>query len=469
METKHSNLKGQKTHFPRKLAWKIVLAVCIFMVLLSLIVYQLIKLSMSKTVSTHFTGIMLMLLVAIGLAVVFLACINIIQRQTNPLVAIESELDIARRIQMSIIPKIYPQRKDIDIYGYMQPAKDVGGDLFDFFIRDERLFFSIGDVSGKGVSAALPMATMCTAFRLLAESEPRLERIVGRINDSMTCDKDSDFFVTLFVGVLDLTTGKLTYCNAGHKCPYIDGKPLPIKRNLPVGAMPAWQFTAQETVLESGSMLFAYTDGLSEAENAENQFFGEERMKRLLQMTPGEPQSLIERMLQAVHDFAGDTAQSDDLAMLAIRYNGASSNKPSWSITLPCDTSQTDRLAEWMEQVDKKAGLDDKSAMKLTVAVEEAVVNVISYAYPSGTEGYVKIDAVVDNEKITLTISDEGLPFDPTTVVPADTNLDANERPIGGLGIHMIRLYTDSMTYERLDNRNVLTLTKRIQHNNKKA
>ena len=299
------------------------------MVLLSLIVYQLIKLSMSKMGPTHFSGIVLMLLVAIALATVFLVCINIIQRQTNPLVAIESELDIARRIQMSIIPKIYPQRQDIDIYGYMQPARNVGGDLFDFFIRDEQLFFSIGDVSGKGVSAALPMATMCTAFRLLAESEPKLERIVSRINASMTCDKDSDFFVTLFVGVLDLTTGRLTYCNAGHKCPYVNGKPLPIECNLPVGAMPDSQFTAQETVLEPGSMLFVYTDGLTEAENAANQFFGEERMERLLQTVSGEPQTLIEHMLQAVHDFAGDTSQSDDLAMLAIRYNGASVNNRS--------------------------------------------------------------------------------------------------------------------------------------------
>ena len=436
------------------------------MVLLSLIVFHLIKLSMSRTEPAHLTGIVLMVLVAIGLAAVFLVCINIIQRQTNPLVAIESELDIARRIQTSIIPKIYPQRKDISVYGYMQPAKNVGGDLFDFFILNGRLFFSIGDVSGKGVSAALPMATMCTAFRLLAESEHRLERIVSRLNDSMSYNKNSYFFVTLFAGILDLSTGRLTYCNAGHKRPYIDGQPLPVKRNLPVGAIPHWQFTVQETVLEPGSMLFAYTDGLTEAEDAAHQFFGEERMKRMLQSVAGEPQTLVERMLQAVHDFAGDTAQSDDLAMLAIRFNGASVNSSSWSITLPCDTSQTERLGEWMEQVNRKAGLDAKSAMKLTMAVEEAVVNVMSYAYPTGTEGYVKMDAVVDNERITVTISDEGVPFDPTTVVPANTSLDADERPIGGLGIHMMRLYTDSMAYERLDNRNVLTLTKIIQHNN---
>ena len=143
---------------------------------------------------------------------------------TKDMVAVESELNIARNIQMSIIPKMPLQRKDIDIYGYMQPAKDVGGDFFDFFIRDERLFFSIGDVSGKGVSAALPMATTCTAFRLLAESESKLERIVSRINDSMTLEKEPDFFVTLFVGALDLATGRLTYCNAGHKCPYVNGR-----------------------------------------------------------------------------------------------------------------------------------------------------------------------------------------------------------------------------------------------------
>ena len=148
-------------------------------------------------------------------------------------------------------------------------------------------------------------------------------------------------------------------------------------------------------------------------------------------------------------------------AMLPIHYNGGSADSLSQSITLPCDISQTKRLAEWMELVNKKAGLSAQYAMKLTMAVEEAVVNVMNYAYPAGTEGYVKIDATVTNELITLTISDEGQPFDPTTVKPADTSLDASQRPIGGLGIHLIRLYTDSMTYERIGNRNVLTLTKR--------
>ena len=237
--------------------------------------------------------------------------------------AIESELSLARNLQKSMVPSVFPDREGLDMYASMTPAREVGGDLYDFVLRDNSLYFCIGDVAGKGVPAALVMTTFCGAFRLLTDSESDPVRIVSRINDKLSRNTHMTIFVTFFVGVLDLDTGHLRYCNAGHKAPLVDGQPLPVHSNLPVGAMPDWEFKAQETDLAPGSTLFLYTDGLDEAENAQGQMFGKKRILELMQTSSKEPRALIESMTQAVAVFVGDTEQSDDLTMLCIRLNKA--------------------------------------------------------------------------------------------------------------------------------------------------
>ena len=234
--------------------------------------------------------------------------------------AIESELSIARRIQMSMLRTDIPERPDLAIHAMLTPAKAVGGDLYDFFLRDNSLYFCIGDVSGKGVPAALVMTTVCGAFRLLAESESEPMRIVSRMNEMMNRDSSMTIFVTFFAGVLDLDTGHLRYCNAGHIAPLVNGQPLPVHSNLPIGAMPDWEFIAQETDLAPGSTLFLYTDGLDEAEDAGYRLFGKKRIVEVMQTASQQPCALIERMTQAVADFVGDTEQSDDLTMLAMQW-----------------------------------------------------------------------------------------------------------------------------------------------------
>lgn len=234
--------------------------------------------------------------------------------------AIESELSIARDIQNSMVPSAFPNREGLEVYASMTPAKAVGGDLYDFFLRDNSLYFCIGDVAGKGVPAALVMTTVCGAFRLLSESESEPVRIVSRMNDMMIRKNSMTVFVTFFAGVLDLDTGHLRYCNAGHKAPLVNRQPLPVHSNLPIGAMLDYEFEAQETDLAPGSTLFLYTDGLDEAEKAEYQMFGKKRIYEVMQTSSLQPHMLIERMTQAVADFVGDTEQSDDLTMLAIQW-----------------------------------------------------------------------------------------------------------------------------------------------------
>jgi len=244
--------------------------------------------------------------------------------------AIENELKVAHDIQMSMLPKTfppYPERDDVDIYGMLTPAKDVGGDLFDFYIRDEKLFFCIGDVSGKGVPASLVMAMTRSLFRNISlhVSEPNV--IVKGLNAAVADGNETNMFVTLFLGVLDLHTGVLQYCNAGHNSPLLIGgdvRTLECDSNLPIGVIDDWAFTLQEIQLESQAMIFLYTDGLNEAEDSLHAQFGEGRILGVaeVQVAEGsvEPSVIVSQMQEAVHRFVDNAEQSDDLTMLAIKY-----------------------------------------------------------------------------------------------------------------------------------------------------
>jgi sigma-B regulation protein RsbU (phosphoserine phosphatase) len=383
---------------------------------------------------------------------------------------IESELNIARDIQMSMLPKTFPpfpDRNDIEIYGKQKPAKEVGGDLYDFYIRDEKLFFCIGDVSGKGVPASLVMAVTRTLFRTISFKEALPERIMFGINNAMAGNNESNMFVTLFLGVLDLPTGRLRYSNAGHNAPMLIGQTiglLPCAANVPLGVQTDWKFSQQETTIDLNTCIFLYTDGLTEAENAANEQFMEERMIEVAKGMSHEPQQMIEQMFNAVHQFVGNAEQSDDLTMLAIQYTKPLEKdmKLQRSITLPNDIEKVPVLAEFVDEVCEIVGFDMSTTMGINLALEEAVVNVMSYAYQSGTTGNVNIEAIANETRLKFIISDWGTPFDPTAEKEVDTTLSAEERPIGGLGIHLVRQIMDSINYERIDGMNVLTLRKKL-------
>lgn len=244
---------------------------------------------------------------------------------------IGSELRIANGIQMGMLPKIfppYPDRDDMDIYGSLVPAKEVGGDLYDFYIRDEILFFCIGDVSGKGVPASLVMAVTRSLFRTVSAHEDNPSNIVMKLNEAMTEMNESCMFVTLFVGALDLSTGRLHYCNAGHCPPLLIGNELtllPVDTNIPVGFLAEWQYTSQQIMLPPQTSIFLYTDGLTEARNAEKEMFGKQRMNDVIRKAIEEgktaPEQTIRMMAEAKNRFVNGNEQSDDLTMLAIKYN----------------------------------------------------------------------------------------------------------------------------------------------------
>lgn len=390
---------------------------------------------------------------------------------------IGSELHIASEIQKGMLPKIfppYPDRNDIDIFGSLVPAKEVGGDLFDFYIRDEKLFFCIGDVSGKGVPASLVMAVTRAQFRTMSAHESSPDRIITAMNEAMSEMNEANMFVTFFIGVLDLPTGRMRFCNAGHNAPLLIGSgvgTLKCNSNIPLGIMQGWKFNMQETLIDCGTTIFLYTDGLTEAENTDHALFEESRMMDVAQkaLVDGthNPTNLINNMVEAVHNFVGNADQSDDLTMLAVQYTKPQKDeKFQRSLTLTNNVQDVPQLAAFVEGVCEETGFDASTAMQINLALEEAVVNIMNYAYPQGTFGNINIKAQANDVRLKFIITDSGSPFDPTVKEDADITLSAAERPIGGLGIFLVRQLMDSINYERIDGQNILTLRKKLPNIN---
>ena len=389
--------------------------------------------------------------------------------------SIDSDLRIASGIQMGMLPVKFPtrdDRDDVQLYASLTPAKEVGGDLFDFYFRDEKLFFCIGDVSGKGVPASLFMAVTRSTFRTVSAHESMPDRIVTTMNKTIADMNKNHMFVTLFVGVLDLPTGRLYYCNAGHDAPLLIGAgvgELPCDPNIPVGFRPKWKYSLQEAQIFTGTTIFLFTDGLTEAMDANKALFQMERVNdvanRALAKQHQEPRQLISLMTEVVHEFVGDAEQSDDLTMMAIQYIKQQSDvRMRKSIVLSNDTQEVPQLNAFVEEVCQTVGFSQPVMMQIKLAIEEAVVNVMKYAYPSGHRGEVTIEAASNDVRLKFTIIDSGKPFDPTVQSEVDTSLSAKQRKIGGLGIHIMRQNMDSINYERMGNLNVLTLRKKINH-----
>ena len=395
---------------------------------------------------------------------------------TSQKASIERDIRIASAIQKGMLPEKFPSktdRDDVQIYASLTPAKDVGGDLFDFYFRDEKLFFCIGDVAGKGVPASLFMAVTRAVFRTVSVRESMPDRIMATMNKIIAEMNKNSMFVTLFVGVLDLPTGHLYYCNAGHDAPLLIGAGvgmLPCDSNIPVGFKPSWKYTLQEAQVFTGTTIFLFTDGLTEAMDANQSQFQMERVtdvaSQALAKQHLEPQQLISEMTEAVHQFVGNAEQSDDLTMMAIQYIRQQRDvKLRKSLVLPNDTQEVPRLNDFVAEVCEAVGLDSIVAMQVKLAIEEAVVNVMKYAYPQGTRGDVTIEAVSNDMRLKFTIIDSGKPFDPTVLPEVDTTLPAKERRIGGLGIHIVRQFMDSINYERSGNLNILAIRKNLTDN----
>ena len=232
----------------------------------------------------------------------------------------ESELRVAHDIQMSMVPGQMPEYPGLDLYAMMQPAREVGGDLYDYFILDGKLFFSIGDVSGKGIPAAMVMTVSVNLFRTFAREGFSPAYVATRLNEALSRDNDSGMFCTMFLGILDLTTGTLDYCNAGHTPPLMDGEYLEMETNAPLGLWPDLEFVSERIDDVRGHTLFFYTDGITEAEDVAQIQYGEERLQQLLCPVSEESSwQTADRIVADVTRHVDGAEASDDITLMVIK------------------------------------------------------------------------------------------------------------------------------------------------------
>ncbi len=381
---------------------------------------------------------------------------------------IGAELNIAKTIQENSVPNIFPafpQRKDFDIYASMTPAKEVGGDFYNFFlVDDDHLAIVMADVSGKGIPAALFMMVTNILISDRTHMGGTPAEILTFVNDNICEHNRADMFVTVWLGLLEISTGKIIAANAGHDDPavYRKGGQFEIVKNkhgLVVGAMSGIKYKDFEIQLNKGDKIFLYTDGLPEATDKDEKMFTLDGMLEALNKYKDEkPQDILDGVNQCVNDFVGDAPQFDDLTMLCLELKEDEKVK---TITVDATTENLNTVNEFIDGILEANGCPMKTQMQIELAVEEIYVNIANYAYGDGV-GKAEISAECNNGNVTITFKDSGVPYNPLEKDDPDFSLSADEREIGGLGIFLTKKNMDSVSYEYKDGFNVLIMTKQI-------
>ena len=389
---------------------------------------------------------------------------------------IESELNLAAGIQNAMLPDSDSELAgcpSYDISGTMNPAREVGGDFYDYYyIDDDHLCMVIADVSGKGVPAALFMMVAMIVLAGNAKSGMSPAAVLEATNDAICKRNSEDMFVTVWMGVLELSTGKLTAANAGHEYPAIkhaDGsfELLREKHGLVIGAMEGTKYREYELALEPGSKVFVYTDGVPEATSVGNELFGTQRMLDALNEEPeAAPEVILRNVARAVEGFTKDTEQFDDLTMLCVEYKGA--DNPS-ELEVEAIIENLDPVQEFVTRRLEGVDCTNKTRIHLALAIEEVFVNIASYAYaPETGPARVRVEVEEEPLRATITFIDHGVPYDPLAKEDPDITATAESRQVGGLGVFMTKQLMDDVRYEYRDGCNILTITKGLDNQGKR-
>ncbi len=385
---------------------------------------------------------------------------------------ISTELSLATRIQAAFVPHLFPpfpDRPEFSLYATMDPAKEVGGDFYDFFLIDEdHLGLVMADVSGKGVPAALFMMASKIILQSCAMLGHSPAAILTKTNEAICSNNQEDMFVTVWLGILEISTGKLTAANAGHEYPVVkkaegDFQLLKDRHGFVIGGMSGVRYREHEIQMTPGTKLFLYTDGVPEATNDQNELFGTERMIAALNEDAGAaPENILKNVRRAVDDFVREAEQFDDLTMLCLEYKGPQ-EQPAKELTVDATVDNIAAVTDFVEGELDAVGCPVKARMQLDMVIDEIMANVAQYAYAPGT-GPVTVRFAFDEatRTVTLTFLDKGLPYDPRQKADPDVSLSAEDRPIGGLGIFLVKKAMDRMDYEYKFGQNVLTIQKRL-------
>ncbi len=384
---------------------------------------------------------------------------------------IGAELDVATHIQASMLPCIFPpfpNREEFDIFASMDPAKEVGGDFYDFFLVDDtHLAVVVADVSGKGVPAALFMVIGKTLIKDHTTPGKDLGEVFMEVNRLLCEGNAEEMFITAFEGVLDLETGELRFVNAGHETPFLcraggQYEPYRIRAGFVLAGMENTRYKMGSVMLQPGDKLFQYTDGVTEATNEENELYGSRRLADVLNRNAdAAPDVLIPAVKTDIDAFVGTSPQFDDITMLSLEFRKKMRLSNPDELTVAAVTENIPRVTAFVEERLEALGCPVKVRALMSVAVDELFGNIAHYAYDDVTgSATVRVRMEETLAAACVTFLDRGKPYDPLTKPDPDVTLSAEERPIGGLGIFMVKKTMDAMTYEYKDGQNIVTIKK---------
>jgi sigma-B regulation protein RsbU (phosphoserine phosphatase) len=379
---------------------------------------------------------------------------------------IGAELNVAASIQASMLPCIFPpfpERTEFDLYASMLPAKEVGGDFYDFYFVDkDNLAVVIADVSGKGVPAALFMVITKTLIKNCSFCRSP-KNVLESVNKKLCESNEADMFVTVFMGFYNIPSGKFVYVNAGHNPPltrkhgggydFLETEP-----GYVLGWMENAQYKEREITIEPGDVLYLYTDGVTEAMNGKDELFGEQRLVAALNANrdcpPGE---LLAAVKREVDNFADGTEQADDITMLALKVNSTAGDTVK-KLEIQASLENLNKALDFINTELEQRGCPRDIQGKIEIAVEEIFVNIVNYAYSPGVGGVVIFISVTD--KTVIRFEDTGRPYNPLEKSEPDFNKPLMERDIGGLGVFLVKKMMDKVEYNRVGNKNILVMTK---------
>lgn len=382
---------------------------------------------------------------------------------------IETELKIAKTIQESSLPNVfppYPERCEFDIYAFMETAHDVGGDFYDFFFIDEFHFvFLIADISGKGAPAALFMMSTKTMMENISHAGYSVDKIINTLNQEICKNNKQGLFVTIFCGILDTRDGIISYVNAGHNPPIIKTQKetyyLEAESNVILGAFDDVMYKKGEIKLNKDDAIILYTDGMTEATNSDKEFYGEEKL--LASVKNADFKNNLKRasfeVKNKLKSFTRESEVADDITFLALKYLGNDTKRRK--LILPPDIKYLNVLLNSFETILLRNRTEKSITEKVNIVIDEIFSNIVKYAQLKEEDDIISELKVGKNE-IILTFTDSGIPYDPLKHEDADIDLPLEERELGGLGILMVKNMSDEIRYKREDDRNILQIKFRI-------
>ena len=415
---------------------------------------------------------------SLGLTIIYLTSMalskrsyNLLQKEISVSQAkqqIETELNVAHEIQHNALPKELSNIKDVSILADLKPTKEVGGDLYNYFALDEsHVAIAIGDVSGKGVPAAMFMMKTITCLNAYCKLGRKPSEILTELNSNIHQGNESMMFVTCFLGILDTKTGIFEFCNAGHNKPII-GKDknfryLDCASGFVLGPLDTVPLKDETIQLEKGEYIFLYTDGITEAQNAKHELYGENRL--LESFNKREYNSLIDmnyEIQDALSTFVKDAPQSDDITYLFMRYQGDETKV--YENVFYAKLEELDRAIQFLQD----ALADNNKSQyntKLAVVMDELFSNIAKYAYSPGEHDpkiYIRITYNISKDSIYITFVDRGKKFNPLDVKEEKVSGDVMNLTEGGLGLFIVKNTMDSISYNRINHKNILLISKKL-------